>query len=104
MRTHHWIHGKDRGIFSFEGSKAVRDSPRKMEMIMKVLVFGATGGSGRAAVQQLLADGHVVSAFTRRQATSGEDRAVHYIYGDVMSAADVERAVKGQDAVVVTLG
>lgn len=75
-----------------------------MEMIMKVLVFGATGGSGRAAVQQLLAEGHVVSAFTRRQAADGEDRAVHYIYGDVMSAADVERAVKGQDAVVVTLG
>ena len=69
---------------------------------MKVLVFGATGGSGRAAVQQLLAEGHVVSAFTRRPET--EERAVHYIHGDVMNGADVERAVKGQDAVIVTLG
>jgi len=69
---------------------------------MKVLVFGATGGSGRAAVQQLLAEGHVVSAFTRRPLA--EQRAVHHIHGDVMNRADVERAVMGQDAVVVTLG
>jgi putative NADH-flavin reductase len=101
MRTHHWIHFKNSGILRFQGGAR---QAANMEMIMKVLVFGATGGSGRAAVQQLLADGHVVSAFARREATHGEQRAVHYVYGDVMNAADVERAVKGQDAVVVTLG
>jgi putative NADH-flavin reductase len=75
-----------------------------METNMKVLVFGATGGSGRAAVQQLLAQGHEVSAFTRRVSNDRELSPVRSIQGDVMNAADVERAVQGQDAVVVTLG
>jgi uncharacterized protein YbjT (DUF2867 family) len=71
---------------------------------MKVLVFGATGGSGRAAVQQLSAQGHEVTAFTRRASTDQVLRAVQQVHGDVMNASDVERAVQGHDAVVVTLG
>jgi putative NADH-flavin reductase len=71
---------------------------------MKVLVIGATGGSGRAAVQQLLARGHQVTAFTR----SGQLDVVHtsltVLRGDATHDSDVERAVRGQDAVVVTLG
>jgi putative NADH-flavin reductase len=71
---------------------------------MKVLVIGATGGSGRAAVQQLLARGSYVTAFTR----SGQLDVVHanltVLRGDATNARDVERAVRDQDAVVVTLG
>jgi nucleoside-diphosphate-sugar epimerase len=70
---------------------------------MKVLVFGASGGSGRAAVEQLIALGHEVSAFSRRAAFDSA-LPVRTITGDVMRAADVERAVMGQDAVIVTLG
>jgi len=33
---------------------------------MKVLVMGATGGSGRAAVERLLAESYEVTAFARR--------------------------------------
>ena len=33
---------------------------------MKVLVVGATGGTGRAAVDALVAGGHEVTAFARR--------------------------------------
>ena len=69
---------------------------------MKVLVVGATGGSGRAAVAQLLAAGHEVTTFARR--AEPVDARAHACKGDVMNAADVERAVFGQDAVVVTLG
>jgi uncharacterized protein YbjT (DUF2867 family) len=70
---------------------------------MKVLVIGSTGGSGRAAVERLLAEGHEVTAFSRR--APGEAQAgVRHIAGDAMNAADVARAVAGQDAVVVTLG
>jgi putative NADH-flavin reductase len=69
---------------------------------MKVLVFGATGGSGRAAMEHLLAQGHEVTAFTRRDAAAAD--RVRYVTGDVMNLADVERAVAGQDAVIVTLG
>jgi len=72
---------------------------------MKILVVGATGGSGMATVEQLLADGHEVTAFSRHasrlQPLSGQIRIVS---ANVMNPADVERAVQGQDAVIVTLG
>jgi uncharacterized protein YbjT (DUF2867 family) len=70
---------------------------------MKIVVFGATGGSGRAAVEELLAQGHEVTAFVRSDSATllAGTRSVR---GNVMSAADVERAVQGHDAVIVTLG
>ncbi|MBJ6761174.1 SDR family NAD(P)-dependent oxidoreductase [Myxococcaceae bacterium JPH2] len=72
---------------------------------MKVLVLGATGGSGRAAVEQLLSAGHEVTAFTRRaEPTENARERLHTFVGDVMNPEDVERAVKGQDAVIITLG
>jgi uncharacterized protein YbjT (DUF2867 family) len=74
------------------------------ERTMKVLVFGSTGGSGRAAVEHLVAEGHEVSAFSRRADASEGLQGVKIIRGDVMNLSDVERAVQGQDAVIVTLG
>jgi len=73
---------------------------------MKVLVVGATGGSGRAAVGELLRRGHEVTAFSRHASrlvagTSGRVRAID---GDATDPVDVDRAVCGQDAVIVTLG
>jgi uncharacterized protein YbjT (DUF2867 family) len=72
---------------------------------MKVLVLGATGGSGRAAVEALLAQGHEVTAFAR----SGESLrslagALRVFVGDAADEAAVARAVEGQDAVIVALG
>lgn len=71
---------------------------------MKVLVMGATGGSGRAAVEQLLAEGHEVTAFVRRAGALPEKPGLRLHLGDAMNALDVEAAVRGQDAVVVALG
>ena len=72
---------------------------------MKVLVIGATGGSGRAAIEHLLAQGHEVTAFARREgALAGNHERLRVVTGDAMDAEDVARAVRGQDAVVVTLG
>jgi putative NADH-flavin reductase len=71
---------------------------------MKVLVIGSTGGSGRAAVQQLLAQGHQVMAFSRSGLAVAEHERLTTVRGDAMNESDVERAVRGQDAVVVTLG
>lgn len=72
---------------------------------MKVLVVGASGGSGRAVVEELLSRGHAVTAFSRhasalRRAT-GELRTVD---GDATDPAAVDAIVPGHDAVVVTLG
>jgi nucleoside-diphosphate-sugar epimerase len=72
---------------------------------MKVLVIGSTGGSGRAVVARLLAEGHVVTAFSRRGDRLGIDsEQLHTFSGDALDPADVARAVAGHDAVVVTLG
>jgi uncharacterized protein YbjT (DUF2867 family) len=72
---------------------------------MKIAVIGATGGSGRAAVEFLLAAGHQVTAFARTPERLGMDHpSLRLQSGDALSPSDVERAVAGQDAVVVTLG
>ncbi|MGX5654881.1 NAD(P)-dependent oxidoreductase [Geodermatophilus nigrescens] len=71
---------------------------------MRVLVVGATGGSGRAAVEALTARGHEVTAFARAGAAFREDAAVRTVDGDATRPADVGPAVRGQDAVVVALG
>lgn len=72
---------------------------------MKILVVGSTGGSGRAAVEHLLAAGHEVTAFARRaDRITSRSELLRVVVGDVLSPRDVEMAVKGQDAVIVTLG
>jgi uncharacterized protein YbjT (DUF2867 family) len=72
---------------------------------VRVLVVGATGGSGRAAVEALTAGGHEVTAFARRASVAYARRdGVRAVDGDATVPVDADRAVRGQDAVVVTLG
>jgi putative NADH-flavin reductase len=72
---------------------------------MKVAVFGATGSVGRLIVQQALEQGHTVTAFVRNPAKLGIQYAnLGVAQGDAMDPAAVEKAVRGQDAVVCALG
>ncbi len=71
---------------------------------MKVVVFGATGGTGRAVIRTLLAGGHQVSGFARNPAALDGQPGLSVVTGDAMNPADVASAVAGQDAVVVSLG
>ena len=72
---------------------------------LKVLVVGATGGTGRATVERLIREGHHVTAFSRSaSALAGDADKLTTIEGDVTNMADIERAVSGQDVVIVTLG
>ncbi|HZD74557.1 MAG TPA: NAD(P)-binding oxidoreductase [Actinomycetota bacterium] len=71
---------------------------------MKVLVIGATGGSGRAAVGELLSRGHEVTAFSRHASTLDPAPGLRAIDGDATDPAAVDRVVRGQQAVIVTLG
>jgi uncharacterized protein YbjT (DUF2867 family) len=49
--------------------------------------------------------GHEVTAFSRRAAeVEARSPQLRFVNGDAMNPADVERAVQGHDAVVVTLG
>ena len=76
-----------------------------MEKAQKVLVVGATGGTGRATIEALVKRGHRVTAFSRHaeELENSSDR-VTLLNGDATDADDVERAVAGHDAVIITLG
>jgi nucleoside-diphosphate-sugar epimerase len=72
---------------------------------MKVLVVGSTGGSGRRVVEQLLSAGHEVTAFSRNaDRVESRSERLRFLNGDATNPEEIERAVAGQDAVVVTLG
>jgi putative NADH-flavin reductase len=73
--------------------------------MMKLLIFGAAGGTGRHLVEQALGQGHDVTAFVRdpRKLKAARERLAA-VQGDVMNAAAVERAMPGHDAVLCALG
>ena len=72
---------------------------------MNVLVFGASGGTGREVVKQALDHGHSVRAFVRDPDKLEIKHAkLALIAGDVTEYASVERAVSGADAVASALG
>ena len=72
---------------------------------MKLALFGATGATGRCLVEQALAQGHEVTAFTRNPAalTLRHERLV-VVQGDVLDAGQVQVAVAGKEAVLCALG
>lgn len=72
---------------------------------MKIIVFGASGGTGIEIVKQALEAGHLVTAFARNPAKlSIQHLNLTVFQGNVMEAAAVEKAVAGQDAVISALG
>jgi uncharacterized protein YbjT (DUF2867 family) len=72
---------------------------------MQLVVFGATGGTGRELVKQALGHGHSVRAFVR---DPDKLKVIHHrlevVTGDVQDAKSVAAAVAGQDAVLCALG
>jgi putative NADH-flavin reductase len=72
---------------------------------MNVLVFGASGATGREVVRRALDRGHSVAAFVRNPDRFEIKHArLTLAVGDVTEYAPVERAVTGRDAVASALG
>lgn len=72
---------------------------------MKVVVFGASGGTGLEVLKQALAAGHEVLAFVRPAAPLPlAHPRLRRCEGSVFDPQAVSRAVGGQDAVVCALG
>lgn len=72
---------------------------------MKIVVFGATGATGKHIVHKLVAEGHTVTAFARTPANvDAPDGAVRIVQGDARDAAKVLAAVTGQDVVMAAFG
>lgn len=72
----------------------------------RVLVAGATGGTGREVVREALAAGHTVRVLVRDEARAREvfGSGVEYAVGNVTDPASLKRAVQGVDYVVSALG
>ncbi|PWH15711.1 MAG: NmrA family transcriptional regulator [Anaerolineae bacterium] len=72
---------------------------------MKITIFGASSASGKLTVEKALQAGHEVTAFVRnanKLAISHEKLTT--VTGDALHRADVERAVRGSQAVISLLG
>lgn len=72
---------------------------------MQLLVVGATGGTGRQAVEQALQAGHFVTAFVRDPVRlSIQHPNLTVLTGDVLKPETLLPAVRRQDVVICSLG
>jgi uncharacterized protein YbjT (DUF2867 family) len=77
-------------------------SPRRPS---RILVVGATGGTGRQLLAQALARGFDVTALVRNPSRLRVDHPrLTIVQGDVLDPASVEAAMKGREAVLSALG
>jgi putative NADH-flavin reductase len=74
-------------------------------LLRRVLIVGATGGTGRQLLAHALERGYLVTAFVRDSGTlSVEHPHLTVVRGNVLDYSTVEKAVRGQDAVISALG
>jgi len=71
----------------------------------KVLILGATGGTGQHLVVQALRQGHEVTAFVRNpERLAATDPRLRVMTGPVEDAGALHQAVRGQDVIISALG
>lgn len=73
-------------------------------LTMQVTVYGASGRVGRIVVRLLLERGHEVVALVHSHNPFGEQTGLTVQAGDIYESTDVERALRGSQAVISTLG
>lgn len=71
---------------------------------MKIVIFGATGGTGRELVKQALAGGHEITAFVRSPSKLAPEPRLKVAAGDALDGNAVRSAIAGQEAVISALG
>jgi uncharacterized protein YbjT (DUF2867 family) len=72
---------------------------------LRILIIGATGGTGRELVRQALEQGHQVTAFARKpKKMKIEHPNLRVMQGNVLDYASLEEAMGGQSAVLCALG
>lgn len=73
------------------------------EARVRIVVFGASGGTGRQLLAQGAERGHEMTAFARNP-PADEGAGARWVRGDVLEPDDVRGALKGADAVLSALG
>ncbi len=72
---------------------------------MRIAVIGGGGGLGGYIVGQALERGHEVTAFSRNPRRLGiEHHNLRYVAGDVLKPESAAAAVRGAEAILITLG
>jgi putative NADH-flavin reductase len=72
---------------------------------MKLVVLGATGGTGMEIVRRAIERGHSVTAFVRSpERLNGFRDRINVKQGDLLNSAELERAIQGHDAVLSGFG
>lgn len=86
-------------------AQAVPSSGAPRRECSRVLIVGASGGTGRQLVAQALAREYTVTALVRDPSRFPIDHPhLKVIQGDVLDQGSVEMAMRGQDAVLSALG
>lgn len=72
---------------------------------MNVIIFGATGGIGKWAVEHALQSGHHVTAYVRNaQKITETNQNLTVIQGNICDQQEMTTALSGQDAAVWCVG
>lgn len=81
------------------------NQPGHNQQKLKLVVLGATGGTGLELVKQGLEYGHVVTALVRspERLKEFEDRII-VKQGDLLNSRELEHAIRGHDAVLSGFG
>ena len=72
---------------------------------MKLVVLGATGGTGLEIVRQAIEQGHSVTAFVRSpERLKPFDNRITIKQGDLLNSAELAKAISGHDAILSGFG
>lgn len=71
---------------------------------MKIAIIGAAAGIGLQSVTQALKKGHTVTALSRNTDSLPNHPKLIKINGSATSTVDLKNAIKGSDAVLITVG
>ena len=90
-----------KGHVETESENAGRSAKRSM----KLVVLGATGGTGLELVRQAVEHGHSVTALVRSPDRLGAFRErIGVKQGDLLNPAELEQVIKGHDAILSGFG
>src|SRR6266705_7001714 len=86
-------------------TEPVSSLPRGPHSSMKLLVLGATGGTGLEIVRQAIEHGHSVTAFVRspERLKPFQDR-ITVKQGDLLNSSELEQDLEGHDALLSGVG
>lgn len=88
----------------FRSRSIAQDAPSRARP-ERLLIVGATGGTGKQLVTAALARGHLVTALVRNPSKLTVDHPrLTVIPGDVLDRTSVDTAMRGQQAVISALG